>query len=175
MKKNMLTIIVIALCIINLALSAVVVFTVVPTSNKTNALISQVASVIDLELESPDPKYTISMTDLDVVSISGTLMINLKGTEGQKQDPFAIIDEVTIYLNKKAEDYSTYQLVDGAGGILSYSTTIQEIITDTVSRYTKDEVQNNRDMVKQEVLSKIQERFGTTTIADISFKNLRLQ
>ena len=81
MKKNMLTIVVIALCVLNLVLSAVVVFTVIPTANKTNALISQVASIIDLELESPNPKYEVAMTDLQTVTLSGTLTINLKSVE----------------------------------------------------------------------------------------------
>ena len=49
MKKNILTVVVIALCLINLALSAVVVFSIVPMANRTNDLIAQVASVINLE------------------------------------------------------------------------------------------------------------------------------
>ncbi|MBP5305840.1 MAG: flagellar basal body-associated protein FliL, partial [Lachnospiraceae bacterium] len=88
MKKNMLTIVVIALCILNLALTAMVVFSVVPTVKATNNLISQVASIIDLELESPDPKYTVSMSDLTAVEFEGTLTINLKKVEGEKNDPF---------------------------------------------------------------------------------------
>jgi len=172
MKKNMLTIVVIAVCVLNLVLSAVVVFTVIPTANKTNALISQVASIIDLELESPNPKYEVVMTDLQAVTLSGTLTINLKSVEGQLKDPFVVIDEVTVYLNKKGEDYDDLM---GESGITTYGTTIQEIVTDTFSKYTKDEVQNNRDLIKQEILQNIHGRFGTTTISDISFKNLRLQ
>jgi len=175
MKKNMLTIVVIALCFMNLVLTALVVFTIIPTANKTNALISQVASIIDLELESPLPQQSVAMTDLEAVSIAGTLTINLKAVPGQSKDPFAVIDEVTVYLNKSGDDYGSFKTKDGAGGLLDYGTLIQEMINDTFSVYTKDEVQNNREAIKEEVLTKIQERFGTRTIADISFKNLRLQ
>ena len=51
MRKNLLSIIVIALCAINVIFSAVLVFAVVPASMKTNQLVTQVASIIDLELE----------------------------------------------------------------------------------------------------------------------------
>ncbi|MCR4779093.1 MAG: hypothetical protein K5858_09625 [Lachnospiraceae bacterium] len=170
MKKNMLTVVVIALCILNLALTAMVVFSVVPTVKATNNLISQVASIIDLELESPDPKYTVSMSDLTAVEFAGTLTINLKKVEGEKNDPFAIIDSVTVYLNSKGEDYA-----DLNTNLANYSTTISEIVTDNFAKYTKDEAQNNRDLIKDEILKQLQKRFETQTIADISFKNLRFQ
>lgn len=175
MKKNMLTIVVIALSFINVILTAVVVFTIIPTANKTNALISQVASIIDLELESPLPQQDVAMTDLEAVTIPGTLTINLKNVQGQQKDPYVVIDEVTVYLNKKGDEYKTLKTTDGAGGLLDYGTIIQEIVQDIFSSYTKDEVQNNREAIKQEVLTNIQERFSSMTIADISFKNLRLQ
>ena len=52
MKKNILTIVIMAASIINLILSAVLIFSVMPTMNKTSNLIDKVSSVIDLEIES---------------------------------------------------------------------------------------------------------------------------
>jgi len=171
MKKNMLTIVVIALCILNLVLTAIVVFSVVPTVNATNNLISQVASIIDLELESPNPINQVSMSDLTAVPFDSTLTINLKKVEGEKNDPFAIIDSVSVYLNKNGEDY-----VDLSTNLAAnYATTISEIVTDNFAKYTKDEAQNNRDLIKEEILKQLQNRFETQTISDISFKNLRFQ
>ena len=170
MKKNILTVVVIALCILNLALTAMVVFSVVPTVKATNNLISQVASIIDLELESPDPKYVVSMSDLTAVEFTDTLTINLKRVEGEKNDPFAIIDSVSVYLNKNGDEYA-----DLSTNLVNYSTTISEIVTDNFARYTKDEAQNNRDIIKEEILKQLQKRFETQTISDISFKNLRFQ
>lgn len=170
MKKNMLTIVVIALCFINVVLSAVMVFTVIPTANRTNELVSQVMGIIDLELESPEAKEEVSMTDLEGIAFTKILTINLKSVEGQKKDPFAVIDGATVYLNKKGEGYSSLK-----ESLANYEATISEIITNTFSKYTKDEVQNNRDSIKDEVLKALQDRFATTTIADVSFENLRVQ
>ena len=171
MKKNILTIIVIALCFVNVALTATVIFTVVPAVSKSNALITQVASIIDLELESPLPKSDVAITDMEAVALENSeLTINLKSVEGELKDPYAVIDQVTVYLNKKGDDYKTL-----SEGIAGYGATITEVVSATFSEYTKDEVQNNRDLVKQEVLENLHIKFGSTTITDISFKNLRLQ
>ena len=51
MKKNILTIIIMASCLLNLILTAVIVFAVVPTMNKTSQLVDKVATAIDLETD----------------------------------------------------------------------------------------------------------------------------
>ena len=51
MKKNILTIVIMAATLINLVLSAVMIFSVVPAMNKTSNLVDKVASVVDLEIE----------------------------------------------------------------------------------------------------------------------------
>ena len=52
MKKNLFSIIIIALLVMNLVLTGVLVFSIIPASKKTNELVSKVCSAIDLELES---------------------------------------------------------------------------------------------------------------------------
>lgn len=172
MKKNMLTIVVIALCFINLVLSAVMVFTVIPTANKTNEMISLVMGMIELEKQPQggSTENQVPIENLEVVNYTTVLTINLKSVEGQKKDPFAVMDGFTVYLNKKEDGYSSLK-----ANIESYEDTISEVITNTFAVYTRDEVQNNRDLIKQEVLKNLQERFGNMVIADVSFKNLRLQ
>ena len=63
MKKNILTIIIMAATLINVVLSVVLVFAVMPAMNKTSALVDKVSSVIDLEIEDPnaeEEEYTMS-------------------------------------------------------------------------------------------------------------------
>ena len=54
MKKNIFTIIIMALSCINVILTAVVVFTMVPAMNRTNNLVSQISQMVDLELEASE-------------------------------------------------------------------------------------------------------------------------
>ena len=67
MKKNMLTILVIILCIGNLTLSAYIVFTVVPNAQRTDQLITKILQIIDLELESPLPTDINNTYDISYI------------------------------------------------------------------------------------------------------------
>ena len=52
MKKNIFSVIALAISIINLILTVLIVFTLVPSAVKTNDLVSKVAENIDLEIKS---------------------------------------------------------------------------------------------------------------------------
>ena len=63
MKKNIFSVIITALTVINVVLTAVMFFVMLPTFQKTNTLITQVASVLNLELDGdaaadPDANYS---------------------------------------------------------------------------------------------------------------------
>ncbi|MDY6356172.1 MAG: flagellar basal body-associated FliL family protein [Catonella sp.] len=171
MKKNMLTIVAIALSFINVVLTAVIVFSVVPTMQKTNSLITQVASIIDLEVSGSDTgQKTVNIADLDTVAYTNALTINLKSTDGDDANHYAVVDQIILYLDKTAKDYSTIQ-----PSMANFEGKVDEIVTNQLSQYTKDEVNNNREAIKNAILTSIQEQFGTETIVDVSLKNLRSQ
>lgn len=169
MKKNMLTVIVIALCLINVVLTAVIVFAVVPAMNQTNALIKQVAAVIDLELESPDatgPDAPVAVADSEPYLIEQEFTINLKTGEDSKQH-FAIMSSVTLYMNKKHEDYKKLSpTVEANKGF------IVETVNNVISQYTYENASSSREEMKAEILNQIRSRFGSGFIYDLSFGNL---
>lgn len=172
MKKNMLTVIVIALSVINVVLTAVIVFAVVPTMNQTNQLIKQVASVIDLELESPDAtgeNATVSVEDTVSYKIEQSFTINLKkGADGK--DHYAVMDSITIYQDSTHEDYE--KLTKTVEGNASF---ITETVNNVISEYTIDNASASRAEMKAEILKRIQNRFGSSFIYDLSFGNLIFQ
>lgn len=175
MKKNMLTIVAIALSLVNLVLTAVIMLSVVSSAKATNTLVSNIASIIDLELESNTNNNKVAMSDMDVVIFDSGSQINLKSS-GDGRDHYAVIDQISIYLIKTADDYKTLsESMKNADTKSGYGSTIDEIVHNQFSQYTKEEVQNNREAIKAAILKAIQDKFGTQTIADIAFKNLRLQ
>ena len=104
MKRNMLTVIILALCLVNTILSALMVFVVVPTSQKTDKLISQVASVIHLELEG-DTISKIDIANIETYKIEEGKTMNLKTSENGKEH-YAVMDYVSLSINKSSEDYA---------------------------------------------------------------------
>lgn len=170
MKKNMLTIIVIALSLINVVLTALMVFVVVPTSKHADNLMTQVASIIDLELESPDgSEAQVDVKDSEAYKIESSMTINLKkGADGK--DHFGILDSVTLYEDTKHDDYSKLSET-----IAKNEGFIMETVNDVISQYSNDNASENRGVMKEEILKRIQERFNSDFIYDLSFGNLVFQ
>ena len=54
MKKNMLAIVILAATIVNVVLTALMLFTVIPKAQRTDALIQKICAILDMELENPD-------------------------------------------------------------------------------------------------------------------------
>jgi flagellar FliL protein len=167
MKKNILTVVILAMALINVVLSAVIIFVIVPTSNKTNNLVSKVAQIIDLELEDPNTKEAeIAVSDIETFEIPDKLTIRLKKSDEAKH--YAIV-YVSLSINKKHKDYTELQPL-----IEQNDNEIKEIVTDAFSAYTIDEVDENKNEIKEQVLARIQELFKSDFIINVSFGNLLL-
>lgn len=176
MKRNILTIVVIALCLINLALSAVVVFSIVPMANRTNDLITQVASVINLELEDPNAESLptdVALSDLETleaIAEEGTITVNLrKGEDGKAH--YAIFNSITIMINKTVEDYADLKV-----NIANNHKKIIEIVRSVISSHTLEEMESNGDDdIHDEIIEKLNEYFGSTGIYDLTVDGLIFQ
>lgn len=165
MKKNILTVIIMAMALINIVLSAVIIFVIVPTSNKTNNLVSKVAQIIDLELESPDEgKELIAVSDIETYQIEDKLTIRLKASDDKKH--YAIV-YASLSINKKHEDYEELNKF-----VAEKENEIKEIFTDEFSAYTIDNVDENKNLIKERILNRIQDLFKSDFIINVSFGNL---
>lgn len=175
MKKNIFTIIILALCAINVILTAVVVFTAVPTMNRTGKLIQQISQAVDLELEASEKKEDASVSVKDrenhtFTSTAGTtITINLKkGSDGSEH--WAQVDAVYVTVNKASSDYKDMVTeLDGKGS------DVINIATDVIGSYDYDTILANKSEMKNKMVKKLQEFFGSDFIIDVSFDNLRFQ
>ncbi len=168
MKKNILTIIILAMTCINVVLTAVIIFVVVPTSNRTINLVGKIASIIDLEMESPDAaNKDITVADIATVSLSDKLTVNLK-KNGDDSVHYAQFP-VTLSVNTKNEDTVKLQ-----PKITESQEIINEFISDEFGKYTVDDVQANKEKIKLAVLDKIKDYFNSDFIIRVSFGNIIL-
>lgn len=172
MKKNILTIVILALTIVNVILTSLIVFVVVPTTNKTNKLISNVASIIDLELESPyatSSPNNIKVTDIENYTFEDKLTLNLKGDANDSKEHYVVF-QLSLSMNKQNEDYEKYK-----SKIEENESQITEIVADVFSSYTITEAKNQKSQIKEEVLGKIQEYFGSDFIINVAFGSIIFQ
>jgi len=165
MKKNLMSVLIMALVFVNVVLSAIIMITLVPAAKQSNELITQVCSAIDLELES-GKVYNVSTVPIDQIetfSLAGgePITCNLKDT--QDGELHVAVVEVTISMNKEDDDYATLQPL-----VESKEPLIREIVSDTFGEYTYEEVRADIDSVKDEMVEKVQELFDSDFIVAVN-------
>ena len=168
MKKNLITVLIFALCLINLVFNILLVFVFMPSANTTDKLITDIAKVLDLELASQPGAYGgVGIEDLDQYQLEQGNAINL-ASDGSSEI-HALQFGLTINLNKKAADYETLKPnVEGSTSM------IYDICRDTIGRYSYAQVIDTevQKQIKEELLAKLKETFKTEEgIYSVSFYN----
>ena len=108
MKKNLLSILILALLVVNLIMTGIMMFSVLNQSRKTAELIGKIAQAVDLELsaeEGEEEETAVSMGDTAVYVLSEDLTIPLARGEDDKDHYFIV--SVSLSMNMKDKDYKT--------------------------------------------------------------------
>ena len=170
MKKNLITVITLALVVMNLVLTVILTITILPETKKANELITKVCSAIDLDLESGSATSNadIPIDQIDVYDIEDQQTINLKSS-GDGKDHIAVIT-VSISMDKKNKDYKDLQ-----PEVENKVELIKGEINNIVSQYTIDEIKNNQSAVQNEILKDLQKMFGSDFIVAVGFPTAQYQ
>ena len=168
MKKNLLTVIILAATLVNLTLTAMIIFTFIPYVNRANTLITNILQVIDLDLMSPDAdEYASSykLQDLATTVILTEEMVNLKkGDDGKAH--YANVS-ASISVNTKHEDYKDLNPL-----IETNKDQIVNFILTEIGKYTNENCQDNKAAIEAAVLDNIQSYFGSRFIIKVTMKIL---
>lgn len=170
MKKNLITVITLALVVVNLVLTVILTITILPETQKANELITKVCSAIDLDLESDSAtsNANIPIDQIEVYNIDDEQTINLK-QDGDGKDHFAMIT-VSISMDTKNSDYK-----DLKPQVEEKVNLIKGDINNIVSQYTIDEIKNNQSAVQDEILKDLQKMFGSDFIVAVGFPTAQYQ
>jgi len=164
MKKNIFTIIIMAATVINLVLTIVLVFSVMPAMNKTSNLVDKVASVIDLEIDTADDaeeEYAIEDLQIYEITYETSVKINLQKEPNDDSAHYAVLDGIVVSFNSKADDFEDVQK-----SVQTADVYIEDIVKETISAYSVSNI--NEANIKREAVKKIQEKYNTKAIVDIS-------
>ena len=171
MKKNLMTVIILALVLVNLVLTAILAFTIIPQTRKSNQLIDKIASAIDLELEDGSGKDTaaVPVEDIEVYDIEASCTVNLSPS-GDGKDHVAVFS-IGLSLNTKSDGYKSI----GIEGLKAKETLIKNDINTIVSEYTMEQFREDEQSVKDAILEDLQEMFGSDFIVGVSFSSVNTQ
>ena len=177
MKKNLLSIIILALLIVNLAMTGFMMLSVMTTNSKTAKLISDIAAALELEANggnsggfSGSASGVVAVTDMMTWGFTGDekLTINLKTGEDGKAHYMVV--EVVFSINKASPDFATLGTEENLANVKEV---VKSEITNTLASYTIDELQAGMDEVAREtILENVQNMFGSNFIYDVKFSSI---
>lgn len=169
MKKNLITVIILALCVVNLILNVMLVFVCMPSAKKTNNLITQISSALNLELETEDDQPTVALENIATYNVEAQV-VNLK--DDGSGDTHYVQMGLTLELDKSSKEYDDLNavLTDAQGAVFDEARNI-------VQNYTYAEVteQETQEKIKSQILESLQSKYGTKCIYRVSFSKFTTQ
>ena len=170
MKKNMLSILILALLIVNVALTSVMMFTMMGTNKKTARLIDGISTALSLEIADPtqegvEETSEVAMEDIKVYQIPDQLTIGLaKGADGKAH--YCVVS-ISLSLNTKDKNYKKYNATLGDNVDM-----IKDKIFQVVGSHTIEEAESNTDGLREEILETLQQMYGSKFIYNIVFRDI---
>ena len=163
MKKNLMTLLILALVVVNLIMTAVMMFVVIPQTQKANDMISKVCEAIDLELNSGAAtgmsNLPIDRIDIYDVAAGETLTVNLKG------GGYAVVG-VSISVDKESENYTENE---GITYLSSKESVVKGAIIEILGTYTKEELSETKEEAKADILKSLKKTFGADYVVGVEF------
>ena len=168
MKKNLISVIILALLIVNIVLTAIMMFSVTGASKKTAALVDNIATALNLELssgtEGAGAEEAVSMADTETYSFAEPMTIPLKKNEGEDKDHYCVVS-ITLSINTKADGYKEY---GSAESLATMEGLIKDEINSVFAHYTAEEARDNQEAIKKEIIGRIQTMFDSKFIYKVT-------
>lgn len=171
MKKNLLSIAILGLLIVNVVLTSVMLFSVTGTMKKTSALIDSIAVALKLELNediAEERAQNVPMEDIQVYQIAEEMMVPLAvGADGK--DHFCQVS-VSLSMNSKADGYKDY-----GETIADKEDLIKGEIVSVISSYSIEEAKADTDALRTAILERIQKMYDSEFIFNVVFREIYFQ
>jgi flagellar FliL protein len=181
MKKNLLTVLILALLIVNIVLTSVMLISVVGVNAKTGALVGNIGAILNLELTEPGletEELAVSALDLEEVDL-GEVMIMLKpeviepdaaATEPSTTGKSAyMLFNVALQLNTTSPDYKEIngEFITGKKNL------IISTINDVVGAHTLEECKDNQPALKDEIKQALRNLLQSDVVYEISLSGVK--
>ena len=134
MKKGLINLILLVLVITNVALTAILVFAVVPAMNATSDLVGKVADAIDLEKELKNQQSdTLSIDQTKIYTFTEKMSIILNPSKDGSKNYAQF--KVVLTLNKEDENFKEYE-----PQLVTYEDLMRERVNTIMAGYTAEEL-----------------------------------
>lgn len=167
MKKNLLSVLILALLIVNIVLTSIMMFSVMSTNGKTAELVSNIVTAMNLELTVPGQQklVSVSLEDTQVYAIEDALTIPLKG-DGEKTT--YMVFKVAFSMDMNNKGYKTY-----GETIADRKSLIEDTVRTVVMSHTEIECRNDIEGLKAEILKAVQSLFQSDFIYNVAISDVK--
>ncbi len=174
MKKNLISVIILALCLVNLILTAIMLFTMLPAQRKTDNLITEIGAILNLELSKSEEEEGStgpeSISDVATYNLTESATIALK-SDGSGGSAYAMVG-LSISMDSSQKDYA-----DVSAKLPETESWVYDITRNVIQEYTITEVNDSeiQGMIKAEITKKLREQYQTDCIYDVTFSSFMTQ
>ena len=166
MKKNLISVIILALVLANFVLTALLVFTVLPETKKANKLIEAVCSAIDLDLNSGDTSgvSNLPIDQIDDYAINGGETMTISFKTDDSGTAHYLVAAISLSLNKESDVYN-----DKNFDISTKENLIKADINSIIGQHTMEEYNTDKESIYDEILSSLQDMLGEDYVVGVNF------
>lgn len=156
MKKGLVNLIILVLVVTNVALTAILVFAIVPAMNATSDLVAKVADAIDLEKELKEQQSnTLSIDQTKLYTFEQKMSILLKPSTDGKQNYAQF--QVVLVLNKEDENFSKYE-----SQLTTYESYMRTAVNNVLAEYTAEQLSLSKTQALIEIRDALRKLFDET-------------
>lgn len=174
MKKNLLSVLILALLLVNLILTSIMMINVIGTNAKTAEMVNSILTVMNLELYEPGGASAneVSLADTEtydmeelMIPLAASVTFNEDGTISTSTKQSYIIFTLSLLQNTEHKDYKK---MGGEENIAARASLIKDVVNQVVGNHTLEECQTDFDSIREEILKQIQQLFGSDFIYKIA-------
>ena len=180
MKKNLISVLILALVFANFVLTALLMFTVLPQTKQANALIDKVCQAIDLDLNSGaanslghipmDQRQEYKVNGGEAITTGLAPSVDKNTGASDSKSHYAVVS-VTLVLYKESDKAKTYT----QEFLAEHDSSIQNSIIKTLGKYTVEQVreQSVKEEIQEIILQDMQEMFGGDYVIAVNFSKFQ--
>lgn len=154
MKKNLLTVLILALMIVNIVLTTIMMVSVISANKKTAQLVGNVVTALNLQFAVPgsegDAEQAVPLENTQVYEMPDSLMVEVPTADGGS---VYFIFNLSLSMNTKDKGYKKLGESITTG---TYNSVIEDMVSSIVGAHTEEECRNDIETIKKEILLAIQ-------------------
>ncbi len=177
MKKNLLSIIILALLVVNIGMTSFMLLSVMTTNSQTAKLISDIAAALELEANGGNSggftgsaSGVVDVSNIATFGFTGDDQLTVVLKPGADGKSHYMLVEVVFSMNTTSADYETASTqIDGMKDL------VKGKVTNVLSSYSLEELQADDTLAKEQILEGVQELFNSKFIYEVTFSSVLYQ